>query len=198
MLLDRVARDVARHEAQLRRLGAQLLTDEQLRELFHRIRARHEAAVLNCTHAYLDDVRVPGDCDTCAYYGPLYLMRNCGCGLEVCRWCSCVILENGGVFFALRGLRREFFSRGYIRSLPPDERLRLWRRTKRQRYDLRLARLQALQRGVAPEAFVRANMSGEAADRVRREHRERRARQLQILRQMGVDTAAWEARYGGA
>ena len=95
--------------------------------------------------------------------------------------------------YALRGLRREFLQRDYIRRLAPAERERKWQLCKEKRYELRLTRLQALARGEGVEVNFAQDEAGRKA---REELRDRQRRQLQILEERGVETEEWERRYG--
>lgn len=191
MLYDRAARDLVRMEAQNPNVR---LGDEQMLELFNRILARHREAVLTCTHDGLHRINLDGICDTCVYMAPNYLMRNCGCPLEVCLWCSKVILNNDGMLTGMRGLYREFMSRGYIQRLDAEQREQRWNDTLRKRYELRLARLQALARQEAPQPVL-ARDDTAPAQQALRGHAARQDRRREVLRAVGADIQEWERRF---
>ncbi|KPI45939.1 uncharacterized protein AB675_420 [Cyphellophora attinorum] len=209
MLLDRTLREVVWLEAQAHRVHNRELTVEEQRELFESVMERQRARLLDCTHRRLrrDDhshyhivetTGRPPMCDSCAYDAPRYLMRNCGCGLEVCLWCSYVILNNQGSLTGLRGLRKEFFSRQYVKDARPAERERMWRRTKEKRYELRLQRARTLAQNNPIQVQLSSNLTPVQVRVIRERLQQQQALQHQYLAQMDMDAdlvAEWTRRF---
>lgn len=189
MLYDRAAREFDRLHGQAAEHMHHQLTPEEQQTLFNRILKRQREVVMMCTHKGIHRLELPGLCDTCVYAAPKYLMRGCGCGVELCLWCSRIIMSNDGVFFLLRGLRREFFSRWWVKKLTSARREAAWDKTVKERYKLRLARLQALAQQEAPELETGRDLQ------FRQNLRASHDRKREILRQVGADVEAWERRF---